>query len=256
MNNTSSKNLTLKHIFIYLSGSDSEFKAEHQFLNIACLLGTVFYSAFILINIVFKVDLALTLVKSIGAVFCLVLYFFSRYKHKFKWTSFLFFLILLISYLYIGLKNGGVTGGIAPIYIAVLTFMLFITEGTRRTILFMIWVSSITSLFVLEYLNPDIITPYTNMKQKYIDIYLSYASGIGMITLVVLLVKRLYLKEKLNTEELMKKYRTYNVDIKKKITANKSMLSKREREVCEHILSGKTNQDFSRNSEMSYQQYL
>ena len=221
----------------------SDFKAEHQFFNIACLLGVLFYSFFILVNIVFNVDYTLTIIKLAGALVCGTLYYFSRFKHQLSWTSFLFFLLVLFSYLIIGIKNGGVTGGIAPIYIAVLTFMLFIMDGIKRNILLAIWILSITSLFILEYLNPNLITPYSSEKQKYIDIFLSYFAGIVMVAFVVVTVKKLFKKEQLNVEELIEKYRSSGSDLKDIITSNMKLLSVREREICKLLLEGDSNKE-------------
>lgn len=240
-----------KNIFnntlVFLIGKDIEFKAEHQFFNIACLLGTLFYSFFIIINIVFNVDYTLTVIKSVSAIVCLILYYYSRFKKQFSWTSSSFFLLVLCSYLFIGIKNGGVTGGIAPIYIAVLTFMLFITEGRKRIILLLIWVFSISSLFLVEYYRPNIITYYSNSKQKYIDIYLSYFSGILMVAFVVITVKKLYKKEQLNVEELIQRYRTSGDELKQIISHKMMLLSVREREICKLLLQGQSNKEIAEN---------
>jgi DNA-binding CsgD family transcriptional regulator len=228
----------------FLIGDDS-YKAEHQFLNIALILGSFFFLFFVLINIYFQIDFVLGLIKMAGVCTCLTLFYFSRFKRIYSWTSNVFFILLLACFFFIGIRNGGVTGGIAPIYTAVLALMLFITNGKSLTWLFVLWVTSITGLFLLEFIYPEFIRPYFSRNQKYLDLYLSYASGIGMIAMVVMLVKKLYLKEKLNLEEMMVKYRNYNSDIKKSISINKESLSIREREICELVLLGLTNNEIA-----------
>lgn len=245
MNSIFTKKTTFSKIIISLIGRDCEFKSEHQFFNVACLLGILFYSFFILINILFAVDFLLTIVKLFGAFACLVLYYYSRVKKQFIWTSIFFFILVLLSYLYIGIKNGGVTGGIAPIYIAVLTFMLFIMDGTKRIVLFLIWIMSITSLFILEYFIPDLISPYSSIEQKYLDIFLSYFSGIIMVAFVVVSVKKLYKKEQLNFEELVKKYRSDGIELKAIVNAKMELLSMREREICKLLIVGLSNKEIA-----------
>lgn len=44
---------------------------------------------------------------------------------------------------------------------------------------------------------------------------------------------------------MMDKYRSYNSDIKNEILNNKDCLSLREREICDLILSGLSNQDIA-----------
>jgi DNA-binding CsgD family transcriptional regulator len=224
----------------FLIGNDS-FKAEHQFLNISLLLGSIFFIFFIAINVYFKIDLALTIAKIAGLAISLTLFYFSRFRRMFNWTSKVYFITLIFSLVYIGVRNGGVTGGIAPIFTAVLALMLFITRGRSLKILLVLWIVSISALFFLEYFHPSLIRPYFNRDQQYIDLYLSYSSGIFMTAMVVILVKRLYKKEKLNMEEMMEKYRDINSDLKKNISNNKESLSIREREICNLLLEGLSN---------------
>ncbi len=231
-------------IITFITGDDS-FKAEHQFLNISLILGAFFFLFFLLVNIYFRIDIHLGMIKTAGIILSLALFYYARFKRAFTWPSLVFFAYLNCSYFLIGIWNGGVTGGIAPIYTAILALMLFIVKGRSLNILFTMWILSISGLFLLEYLNPEFIIPYNNHDQKYLDLCLSYASGMGMITMVVILVKRLYLKEKLNVEEMMIKYRSYSTDIKQKIAENKKYLSIREREICEQILKGMSNQEIA-----------
>ena len=234
-------------IFKTLIGSNSEFKAEHQFFNLTCLFSIAGFSFFIVINTIFKIDFTLTLIKFFVVCTSLILYYFSRVKHSFSLTSVLYFLMILFCLLFIGMKNGGVTGGIAPIYTAILALMLFVMSGIKRILLLVIWILSISCLFVLEYYSPDSITPYSTIQQKYIDIYLSYFSGIVIVAFVVVNVKKLYKKEKLNVEELIKKYRTSGLELKEIINQKMMLLSLRERDICKLVLQGQSNKEIAEN---------
>ncbi len=202
-----------KHIYQSLVGNDTDFEPEHQLFNLTCLFTVAGFSFFIFINIIFKIDFVLSLIKLFVIFTSAILYYYSRhsrFKEKFRWFSAIYFLMILFSLLFIGVLNGGVTGGIAPIYTSILALMLFIVGGTRRTALFTVWLLSISLLFVLEYIRPDLIVPYSNLQQKYVDIFLSYFSGIIIVAFVVVNVKKLYKKERtgrLNVEELIEQYR-------------------------------------------------
>ena len=228
-----------------LVGCDSEFKAEHQFFNLTCLFTMAGFSFFIFINTIFEIDFTLTLIKLFVVVSSSILYHYSRVKDVFSWTSVLYFLMILFSLLFIGVLNGGVTGGIAPIYTSILALMLFIMSGTKRIVLLAIWTLSISSLFVLEYYRPDMITPYSNIQQKYVDIFLSYFSGIVIVGFVVVNVKKLYKKEQLNVEELIEKYRTSGFELKEIIDKKMALLSIRERDICKLLLQGLSNQEIA-----------
>ncbi len=238
---------SLNSIYSQLVGNDNDFKAEHQFFNLTCLFTMAGFSTFIVINIVFKIDYALTLIKLFVVCSSAILYYYSRVKYIFSWSPVLYFLMILFSLLFIGIKNGGVTGGIAPIYTAILALMLFVTGGMKRIVLLAIWVISITSLFVLEYYSPHMITPYANIQQKYVDIFLSYFSGIIIVAFVVVLVKKMYKKEQLNVEELIEKYRKSGSELKTIIRQKMKLLSLRERDICNLLLQGQTNQEIADN---------
>ncbi len=238
---------SLSTIYTHLVGNDKDFKAEHQFFNLTCLFTMAGFSTFIVINIIFKIDYALTLIKLFVVCSSAILYYYSRVKHIFSWSPVLYFLMILFSLLFIGIKNGGVTGGIAPIYTAILALMLFVTGGMKRIVLLSIWLISITSLFFLEYYSPHLITPYETVQQKYVDIFLSYFSGIIIVAFVVVLVKKMYKKEQLNVEELIEKYRKSGLELKTIIREKMKLLSLRERDICNLLLQGQTNQEIADN---------
>lgn len=241
--NLSNKQL-INNLYLKLVGSNENFKAEHQFFNLTCLFTMAGFSSFIIINIIFEIDFTLTLIKLFVVITSTILYYFSRYssvKYNFQWFSVLYFLMILFSLLFIGILNGGVTGGIAPIYTSILALMLFIMSGTKRIILLIIWISSISSLFFLEYYKPELIIPYLSIQQKYIDLFLSYFSGIMIVGFVVVNVKKLYKKNQLTVTELIKEHRASGKELKIRINKKMKLLSPREREVCNLLKEGKSN---------------
>lgn len=235
----------LSDISIMLVGCDSEFKAEHQFFNLTCLFTMAGFSFFIIINTIFEIDFTLTLIKLFVVFTSTILYYYSRVKNNFIYTSILYFLMILFSLLFIGVLNGGVTGGIAPIYTSILALMLFIMSGTKRIVLLAIWTLSISCLFVLEYYKPDMIAPYSSIQQKYVDLFLSYFSGIVIVAFVVVNVKKLYKKEKLTMEELIQKHRASGFELKEIIDKKMALLSLRERDICKLLLQGHSNQEIA-----------
>ncbi len=243
-----SRERSANSIYHLLAGSDKNFKAEHQFFNLTCLFTMGGFSFFIIINTIFEIDFTLTLIKLSVVFTSTILYYYSRVKMKFILTSVLYFLIILFSLLFIGALNGGVTGGIAPIYTSILVLMLFIMSGNRRIVLLIVWTLSISMLFVVEYYRPDLITSYSSIEQKYIDICLSYFSGITIVAFVVVNVKKLYKKEnkvRLNVEDLIEQYRSADFELKEIIDKKMNLLSVREREICKLLLVGNSNREIA-----------
>lgn len=241
---------SVQSIYSALTGADHKFTAEHRFFNLTCLFTIAGFSSFIVINIVFEIDFTLTLIKLFVVTSSIVFYYFSRFKHKISWPPVLYFLMILFSLLFIGALNGGVTGGIAPIYTSILALMLFVMTGTKRISLLVIWTLSISSLFLLEYYHPNLITPYSSIQQKYVDLFLSYFAGIVIVAFVVVNVKKLYKKEEKEREtiqELVEKYRDSGFELKEIIDKKTALLSIRERKVCQLLLKGQTNSEIADN---------
>lgn len=232
-------------IYTTFVGNGNVFKAEHQLFNLTCLFSIVGFSFFVVINIIFEIDFRLTFIKLFVVCISLILYYYSRFKQIFSWTSVSYFLIILFSLLFIGVLNGGVTGGIAPIYISILALMLFIMSGTKRIVLLAIWTLSISSLFILEYYRPEMIAPYSNIQQKYIDLSLSYFSGIIIVAFVVVNVKTLYKKKQLTVDELIEKHRASGKELKELIDSKMKLLSLRERDICKLLIQGKSNKEIA-----------
>ncbi len=232
-------------IYAKLIGCDNDFDAEHQFFNLTCLFTIIGFSFFIIVNIIFEVDFTLTVIKLFVVSTSVILYYYSRIKNQFPWTAILYFIMILFSLLFIGILNGGVTGGIAPIYTSILALMLFIMSGNQRIILLIIWGLSISSLFVLEYYHPSMITPYSSIPQKYVDLFLSYFSGIIIVAFVVVNVKKLYKKKQLTVNELIEKHRTSRRELKELIDKKMKLLSLRERDICKLLLKGKSNKEIA-----------
>ena len=245
-----SQKISLSSIYTILVGNDKNFRAEHQFFNLTCLFTIAGFSFFIVVNIIFEIDFILTLIKLFVVLTSTMLYYysrFSRFKNNFQWASVLYFLMILFSLLLIGILNGGVTGGIAPIYTSILALMLFVMSGIKRIILFAIWTLSISSLFILEYYRPDMIVSYSSIQQKYVDLFLSYFAGIIIVAFVVVNVKKLYLKEQSNMEGLIEKYRSSGSELKEIINRKMMLLSMRERDICRLLLQGQTNNEIAEN---------
>ncbi len=234
--------------YFLLVGDNNHFNAEHQFFNLTCLFTIVGFSFFIFINIIFAVDFMLTLIKIFVVLASSILYYYSRHsrvKDNFQWFSVLYFLMILFSLLFIGVLNGGVTGGIAPIYTSILALMLFITSGIKRTVLLTIWTLSISSLFILEYYKPSLIVPYSNIQQKYMDLFLSYFSGIIIVAFVVVNVKKMYKKNQLTIVELIETHNSSGAELQKRINDKMKLLTPREREVCNFLKEGKSNKEIA-----------
>lgn len=239
---------SLSSIYTIVVGNDKDFRAEHQFFNLTCLFTIAGFSFFIVVNLIFEIDFTLTLIKLFVVLTSTVLYYYSRWKRKFYWTSVFYFIMILFSLLFIGVLNGGVTGGIAPIYTSILVLMLFVMSGIQRVILLIIWSLSISILFLLEYYHPNLIAPYSTVQQKYIDVFLSYFAGIVIIAFVVVNVKRFYKKEekeRKSIQELVEKYRASGFELKEIINKKMASLSLRERDICNLLIEGKSNKEIA-----------
>lgn len=190
-------------LWLRLTGSPSEFSVENRAFNYICLI-----TAFILFYyLIFEIYLGQTFI-ALFTILLLpilaVLYYFSRYKKKYHTGIVIYafsgYIILIINY-YV---NSGSIG--ATLCLFFLVFQLLVAIGKPRQYTFWIALNLLIpfALLLSEYLHPEW-TPdtYKSREDRFIDIYITYASAVAFIFIITR-----YLRQQLNKEHKLAKEKT------------------------------------------------
>ena len=104
---------------------------------------------------------------------------------------------------------------------------------------------NIIILSTIEFYYPEIVTPYPNREVQIKDMTEAFIMVVFLLIYIVNSGKRLYLKEKQNTIDIIKQHRISSEMLKNEYNNKCEQLSIREREVFLLIIKGKTNREIA-----------
>lgn len=226
----------LKMLFVYIRGNEPHLILENQLFNIVCFVGAILLFIMSLSNAFIQMDIWGIVIPLIAAVLLLTLYYFSRFEQKFLQSALLCVPILYALSGMMWFINGGESGSI--IHPIQAYFLLFFAILPRKYhIPFTIFhILSLTTLYVLEYLHPEWITPYKGRNEQMIDQVITLICSILCVYAIMMSIKAMYEdknkeieKQKENLEELNtlkdKMLSIISHDVRTPLTQLKSFLS-------------------------------
>lgn len=228
-----------------LIGNDNEFTAEHQILNGSIIFIGLIYLTTVILNYLSDLSFIVTVINSFVTLVFVVMYYFSRYQKVYKTVLFIFYLSIFSSLTADWFLASGLISSMPYYYLAFICFIIFFSSGTYRLVLVIIYILDIALLFIIEFNFPEVVTPYPNREVQLKDMYESFLLMVILIIYIVYSGKKLYLKERQNTIDLIKQYRINSEKLKNEFNNQIEKLSLREREVFQLIIEGKSNQDIA-----------
>jgi len=228
-----------------LIGNDDEFQAEHQILNGSIIIvGIIFLITFI-INYISGLSKNATIIAGFSIVIFLFLYYFSRFKKLNSVTIFLFhfslFCILTITWFY----SGGIISTMPLYYLTFICYIVFFSKGPFRLILVLICLANIVSLSIIEFYHPEYVAHYPNREVQISFMIKGFLMSVLIVIHIINSAKRIYLKEKQNTIDIIDQYRNNGEMLKKEYNNKIEQLSLRERNVFQLIIEGNSNQEIA-----------
>ncbi len=213
-------------LWLRLTGSPSEFSVENRAFNYICLI-TAFILVYYLIFEIYLGQVFIAFFTVLLLPILAVLYYFSRYKKKYHTGIVIFafsgYIILIINY-YV---NSGSTG--ATLCLFFLVFQLLVAIGKPRQYTFWIALNLLIPFAMLlsEYLRPEWVPDtYKSREDRFIDIYVTYASAVAFIFIITR-----FLRQQLNKETKLAEEKTEAIALQAdRILQQKEVLEKVNRE--------------------------
>ena len=178
-----------------LIGDEAHFSIEHRILNIVLIFAFIISIWSAITNYLLALDSLLVWTCIISSAIMAGLYFLSVVKRQYTISM----LVLVISVSIITpvswILNGGISGSI-PFYIILFSSMgSIVLFGIRRmaVIIYFIVISSV--LVTVEYHYPVIISHYSSVAERYIDILIGLITTIVANTVAIVVILRHYNKE-------------------------------------------------------------
>ena len=156
-----------------LLGNSEDFSLEHRIFNAACL--TVVVSGFLssVLNLALNLNMELSIAVFVFSLVYLGIYFYSIKKHRYQPLVWPFIAIALSTLSYLWFVNAGLNGTVLYfIFVSSIVFFIITKRGQRKyTVIALIAV--LTMIFYVEYMYPELITPYATSLARFLDQYFS-----------------------------------------------------------------------------------
>lgn len=238
------KNYLKKQLYFFV-GNNSNYTIEQQLLNGTLLLIAIVYLLTIIIdfNLGYPKEIYISL--GIGFSIMVILYLLARKKCNVKLLVFLSILCVIITIPFIWFLNGGLMGSTIFYYLPMISFIILLSEGAYRIIMFFLIIIEFVSIILTELHMPELVSLYKTREIQYLDISVSIIVCFFLTALIVYIAKKLYQQERRNTIDIIEQYRKSSDDLRNTMNAKLVLLSIREREVFKCIIEGKTNKEIA-----------
>jgi signal transduction histidine kinase len=191
---------SIKRLFFYFTGGDRDFSIEHRLLNALGFFSGIVGLLAIVINYAIGASLLLMLSVAFATLIAWVLFYISRFYHKFGLSRILITVFMLAVFTYLFFINNGSWGPVLYLYMVAYLIILFIWSGWQRVVIISIFLVNIAVLFLIELSNPDIVEHYPSAHARLMDVYLSYYLFLLLLGIILLFAKNSYIREKKRAE--------------------------------------------------------
>lgn len=181
--------------FDKLIGDEAQFPVEHRILNIVLIFGLIISIWSTITNYLLDLDPLLILTCIISGGFIAVLYYLSYVKKQYAIAKVILIILVLIITPVLWVFNGGISGSI-PFYIILFSSIgAIILIASRRIAITTYFIVISSALVILEYKFPFIISHYSSVAERYIDIIIGLTTTIMGNTVIIAIIMNCYNKE-------------------------------------------------------------
>jgi len=188
--------LRMKKIFNFITGNSLGFETE-ELLNISLLFVAILMSIYATIfNLVIKLGTFLVFITFAGSVWFLLLYYAARFKRWYITTRLITVFSLFIFLNLIWFNNAGSFGPLPLVFVMVFSVYMFLWDGWRRIIFIFAYILNLLLQMFIELYHPEYLTTYTSKTDRIIDFYSGFVINICLSAVLIIYIKRLYIREK------------------------------------------------------------
>ncbi len=197
----------MKKIIAYLFAYEKALSLEHRLFLSTILVGLVVCIIGIIVAIALSFPLVPTSVSFLLTCFLLIIYYFARFKGMVQPFIIPVIMIAFIGIFSIMLSSGGIKGPNILLASVFLILSLLIVRLEHRLYIFLLFVTSIIIVYLLQYFKPEIITEYPNESAMWIDSFITTIYCTFGMYLIINFLHKHYTIQRLRAE----KNETYNV---------------------------------------------
>jgi len=160
-------------IINYIFAKNKDFSLEHRLLLSALIIGA-FIGIFGCVANIFLTNSAVASILPFSLAFlAIVLYYFARFKNKYKRISIISAIIGIIGISIVWVLNGGINGPNFMFSLVFLMLGLIMVSNRTKSFLFVFFILVNIIIMLIQLYKPEIIVPYPNEFVRWIDILTS-----------------------------------------------------------------------------------
>ena len=186
----------IQNIQDFILGRSDTCELEHRCYNGVCLaagFGCLLASIF---NTVLGMPPLITVITLLTGTTYLWLYFKSRRSATYQPVLWLYILIGVILLITTWIYNGGTNGSDTFVSMVALVAVTVVLKRHRLIVASTVFFPTMSALFLMEYLYPELILDYSNPGQRFVDLYLAFVVCTVVIFSIITLIMQSHNEEK------------------------------------------------------------
>lgn len=181
---------------IKVFGDTDQISSERYFITIISLIAAIFLLGLCFVHIFMGLKIAPVLFAGSSSIAMICLYYFVRFRNCLfipkVLLSVLGLVMLDFTWYSKFLSNG-------PVLFFILIFaalIIWVWEGRGLAILLAFYFLNLSVLFYVDYSAPDYLFKYPDTKSRSVDIYLSFLLYSSLLTILLYIIKREFIRQK------------------------------------------------------------
>jgi guanylate cyclase len=177
-----------RRISFSIAGSVQNFPLENRIFNVATLIALLGTLASLIANILSGLPIHDNAILIFYCIACAGLFYYSRFKRKYRFLPLIFLLITLPLLSVLWFLVGGSRGSLSYAFLIFYFLFLVTINNIKAAWIIAIVVANVLGLFIIEYLKPEWVVPYSDENTRFFDISSSFlfvlvGLGIGITAL-------------------------------------------------------------------------
>lgn len=213
----------LKKILVYITGSPDVYSLEHRIFNGLSMLLSILTLIGNLSSAMLQLDFTVIQLGFVGSLVCFIFYIFSRFAGFYNKISTLGLFIsgtVVLSFMWF--YNGGNQSQVDFLLVMFFVGLLMVGKEVDKWVL-VICLTGFITLYTLEYLHPEWVTPYADRFTMYVDNLIAIIWSLLLTFYSIYFFKKRYFEDRkllLHQNSLMEEQRALmeakNIDLEKK----------------------------------------
>jgi signal transduction histidine kinase len=191
----------MKKIINFISGNSLGFETE-ELLNISLTFVAMLMAILAMtFNIILMLSPFLIFATLAGSIWFGTVYYAARFKRWYLLTKRVTVISIFVFLDLIWYNNAGSFGPMPLVFVMVFSVYLFLWDGWKRVVFILAYIFNLAFQMFIELFHPNLLFSYSSKTDRIIDFYSGFVINICLSAVLIIYIKKLYIREKLKAIE-------------------------------------------------------